>query len=219
MAHARQQPDEQVDALGELELQNRLIADLLDSWEEDTRKLQAGDSVEVRWERGSAAKLLLQHLAVREAAKQDVVGRLQKVGHPELAARLEREGPQRREAIARLDEAARGMQAINLNNPDVDRAIQETGAVFRRDVLTERDDILPAIQDVLGPAGERGLPSARYVRMRSATHPSRTPRWFDKIGPIKAVRALYDHLRASPAGGTNPRVDRAREHTPGPRAR
>ncbi len=76
---------------------------------------------------------------------------------------------------------------------------------------------LPLARQALGPAGERGLRDARYVRTHGPTHPNPVPRWYDKIGPLKALRALYDHLRGSPNGGTAPAVDACREHTPGPR--
>lgn len=55
--------------------------------------------------------------------------------------------------------------------------------------------------------------------MQSVTHPNPEPRWYDRVPPLKAVRALYDHLRGTPTGLTNPKLDRGREYTPGPRRR
>jgi hypothetical protein len=204
------------DALTELAEQNRLIAEMFDIWEEKTARLEHGDSVEVRWERGSAAKLLLQYLAVREGAKAAIVPRVAEAGDTELAQRLEADGRTRREAIDRLEEAGRGYQAINMNNAEIDEAVGHLEAIFREEIRNEEAEILPAVGRLLGPPPRSGMPSARAVRLRSGTHPSPTPRWFDKVVPLQMVRALYDHLRSSPSGLTDPDVDRGREHIPGP---
>jgi len=47
-----------------------------------------------------------------------------------------------------------------------------------------------AAREVLGPPGERGLPSARGVRTHSVTHPNPTPKWYDTVGPLKAICAF-----------------------------
>jgi hypothetical protein len=209
--------DQPVDALGSLKLQDNIVADLLDRWREASDQLREGDDVDVRWKRGSAVKLLLQHLAVRESAKEAVVGRLRDVDRGDLADMVEGDGVTRREAIGRLDELARGHQAITLNTPEIDHAVEDLAAIFDQERPEDVRTLLPQIRALLGPPGERGLPSARHVRTHSTTHPSPIPRWFDRVGPLKAMRALYDHLRAAPSGGTSPAVDEGREHLPGPR--
>jgi hypothetical protein len=203
--------------LEELSEQNRIIRELLDQWEHNTAQLEQHDDVNVRWERGSAAKLLLQHVAVREAAKRDIVAALRALGEDALADRLDGDGEARRAAIDRVDEKARGMQAINMNTPPVDKAVLALDAIVRSEVGTEDRDVIPAVRPLFGRSGQPELPGARSVRMRSATHPSRTGRWYEGIKPLQAVSALYDHLRSSPSGMTNPDVDSGREHTPGPR--
>jgi hypothetical protein len=209
-------PHEQgpVDALDVLEEQDKVITDVLARWRQETAQLESEDSVPVRWERGSAAKLLLQYFALRESAKEAIVGQLRSRGDEESATRLEGDGAGRRSAIDRLDEAIRGMQAISANTPEITDAIDRLGSIFDAEV-GEDHAILPELKQRLGPAGERGLPSARQVRTHSPTHPSPRPKWYDRVGPVKAVRALYDHLRGSPSGGTTPGVDSGREHTPG----
>lgn len=207
------------DALTELMVQNRQVEQMLDLWEEKTSLLSERDSVDDRWKRGSAAKLLLQHMAVREAAKQDVVARLHEVGQSDLADRLEADGPARRKAIARLDETARGHQAINLNYPDTDRAVADLAKVYRRESQAEQSDILPAVSAALGGPSERGLPGSRSVQRRSDPHPNPVPKWYDKVKAVKVIVSFYDHLRSTPSGGTSPRVDKGREHVPEPRSR
>jgi len=83
-----------------------------------------------------------------------------------------------------------------------------------REMDLETNETVPAVRQLLGPSGKRGLPSARHVRTHSPTYPSPVPRWYDKIGPLKAIRALYDHLRTAPSGATAPGVDEGREHLP-----
>lgn len=202
------------DALDVIETQNDTISRLFDEWGDATKQLEEADSVEVRWERGSAGKLLLQHVALRESAKQIVAGHLAEEGHAALAERLEGDGPARRRAIDRLDELTRGMEAINVNNPEIDGAVDEMGKLFVAEAKVEHEELLPAIRRALGPPGQRDLASVRYVRTHSPTHPSPVPRWYD-WGPLKAVHAMYDHLRGTPHSGTKPDVDSPREHTPG----
>ena len=203
------------DALTALRSQNELIAEMLDLWEAKTAQLRERDSVPDRWERGSAVKLLLQHLAVRETAKTDIASRLREVGEEALAGRLEAEGPERREAIRRLDRAARGHEAISLNYPQADEAVDELDRIFRSEMAAD-EHLIPEIERLLGPASQRDLPSVRSVQLRSDTHPNPVPRWYDKVSPLKAVVAFYSHLRSSPTGVTSPNVDRSREHLPGP---
>jgi hypothetical protein len=210
-------PDQPVDALGSLELQDKMVADLLNRWRGATDRLREGDDVDVRWKRGSAVKLLLQHLAVRESAKEALAGRLRDIERGDLADRVEADVVKRREVISCLDELTRGHQAITLNTPDIDQAVEELGAMFDQERPEETGVLLPQIRELLGSPGERGLPSARHVRTHATTHPSPVPRWYDRVGPVKAIRALYDHLRAAPSGGTSPAVDEGREHLPGPR--
>lgn len=206
------------DALTELTAQNKLIVEMLDLWRTKTTQLEERDSVPDRWERGSAVKLLLQHLAVRETAKQDIDARLREIDEPALADRLEGDGVDRRKAIRGLDEAARGRQAINLNYAEADRRVADLDRVIRGERQNEEGELLSRIGEALGQPGQRGLPGVRSVQMRSDTHPRPIPKWYDRIKPVKALVAFYAHLRSAPSGVGGPNVDRSREHVPGPRA-
>jgi hypothetical protein len=208
-------PDEPADALETLAEEDRIIDDLYEQWEASRRKLRGEESVETRWEKGSEGKLLLQHAAIRESAKEALAGRLREVGDTALADRVEGDGPTRRRAIARCDEVMRGRQAMAVNTPESDDALSELEAIIRAELPGEVGDLLPAARKALGPVGERGLPGARHIRRHAPTHPSAEPRWFDRVGPLKSMRAYYDHLRGSPSGGTKPGVDAGREHDPG----
>ncbi len=204
------------DALDSLAEADATVAELLDKWADDTDRLERGDDVNTRWERGSAVKLLVEHLAVRESAKQAVSERVGELD-ARLAERVEGDGVARRKLLAELDEVVRGHQAINLNDPAVDEAVDRVRALVAAELGPERNELIPAVEELLGSAEDRDLPSQRRVQMASATHPNPHRRWYDKVWPIKAVKALYDSLRTAPRGGTAPTVDNAREHTPGPR--
>lgn len=208
---ADRQPE---DAFDTFRLQNELIAGLLDKWTAGTDHLRRGDDINTRWERGSVTKLLLEHLAVREEAKARVTEALRHKGRHDLAGQLEADGPGRREDISALEEQVRGHQAMALNTPEVDGAVQRLVARLRPE-LQDEATLVPAAGDALGPPGSRGLPSDRSVRMHSVTHPNPQARWYDRVGPLRAVRAWYDHLRGSPHDGTSPKVDEAREYVPG----
>ena len=213
MANASAAKDD--DALDVITTQDGIIADLLQAWRDATERLKAGDDVNVRWERGSAAKLLLQHFALREAAKNALTTALGERGESDLAAGFEGDGAARRQAMDRLDREVRGHQAMTLNNPGVDTAVAELGALFDREQHAEMEELVPAAVAILGPSGSRELPSARKVGVTSTTHPSPEPRWYDRVVPLRALRAFYQHLRGTPTGFTSPAVDEGREHTPG----
>ncbi len=203
------------DALDTLAEQDALVIDLAEKWRSHTRTLTDHDDVDVRWRRGSTVKLLLQHLAVREEAVGRVSDRLAETGHEDLARRLEGDGPQRRTEISDLEALTRGHEAVTLNTPEADVAVQRLVARLARE-SEGRDGLLEEAGKALGASGERGLPTDRGVRMRSVTRPSPEPKWYDRVGSLKAVRAWYDHLRGTPHGMTSPDVDSAREHQPGP---
>jgi hypothetical protein len=209
--------DQPIDALDVIVTQDRIIADLFVVWHQASEQLSRADDVDLRWRRGSEVKLLLQHLAVREAAKESLVRRMREAGQQELATKLDSDATSRRERLATLDELARGHQAVSLNFPEIDAVVADLSAVFQRERPDDEGINLPEAAALLGPAGKRGLPSARSIRMQSVTHPHPVPRWYDRVPVIKAFEAFYDHLRSAPSGVLHPGVDRAREHLPGSR--
>ncbi len=213
---AKASGDKPVDALDLIFAQDHIIADLFAMWRRVSEQLDEGEDVDLGWRRGSAMKLLLQHLAVREAAKESVVRRIKQTGHEDLATKLEGDGISRRQRLAALDELARGHQAMALNFPEIDAVVADLAAIFEHERENDETAYLPEAAAWLGPPGKRGLAGARSIQMQSMTHPSPVPRWYDRVPVVKAFLAFYDHLRSAPSGVANPGVDRAREHLPGP---
>jgi hypothetical protein len=74
----------QKDAFDALAEQERLAGGLIAGWKDISGQLADHDSVDLRWQRGSDVKLLLQHLAVREEALAEVAVRLRQLGRAEL---------------------------------------------------------------------------------------------------------------------------------------
>jgi hypothetical protein len=204
------------DALDTLVRQGEILSELVATWSDATHKLMDHDSVQVRWERGSAVKFILQHAAVREQAKERVVERLREAGADELAGALEGDAASRRGEIGRLDEEARGHQAISLNNPEVDIVVEQVVSRLRKELDTEAAQVAEVVK-VLGGPEERNLPSDRAVRTQSLLHLSPEPKWYERAGALRALKAFYDHLRSSPNDITSPAVDEGREYQPGPK--
>jgi hypothetical protein len=204
----------QKDALDTLVSQNQAIGDLFKQWDSSTEILQAGDDVDVRWKRGTVAKMLVEHFAVREAALGSIDDRLRKVD-ASLANRVKGNGVERRRSIDRLFELTRGQGPMMLNNPEVDAAVPTLHAIFDQEMQSETESI-PAVERALGARGQRGLPTEHWVRMHSSTYPSPEPRWFDRIGPLKALRSAYDQFRLAPYEGVDRTADRTGASRPGP---
>ena len=205
------------DALETLCVQDELIRGMLDKWEEAEGRFDESreENVKQRWVAGSSVKLLVQHLAVREEAARHVRRRLEAVGQSELATRLEGNGEYRRRLIRELDKLVRFHEAITLNTPQIQQTVLSIDGVART-AIDDDGQLVARIEGVLGPAGSRGLPSDLSVRLRSTTYPVLRGRWWENIGPLRALAAFYAHLRLSPKGILSPRLDKSREHLPGP---
>ena len=207
--------DQPVDALDVISSQDTTITELFVMWRRTTEQLLEAENVDLRWRRGSAVKMLLQHLAVREAAKDALVRRLREDGHNDLASKLDGDAVSRREHIATLDELARGQQAISLNFPEIDQVIVDLGSIFDRESSPTRTPWrkLPACW---GQPASGGCPAPGASVCKASL--TLTPSLGGMTGSpvLKAIRAFYDHLRTAPSGAVNPTVDTAREHLPDP---
>ncbi|HTX00914.1 MAG TPA: hypothetical protein VMD59_19185 [Acidimicrobiales bacterium] len=155
-------------------------------------------------------------MAVREAARFEVIRRLRELGQQDLADGFEGDGESRRAAIDRLQGALQGLQSIDADTPEVLEAAAASAQLWQREVVADRDELLPAAARVLGPPGRRGLPSARSVRARSTLHPHPKASWYDGITALTYLRAALDHFQNSTYDVFSPALGDLEEHTPGP---
>lgn len=187
------------DALDQLEYEDRAINQLLDDLEDPRAD---------RNDHGQAAKLFVEHLAVREAAREYVAEALRRErGLTEVGDTMLRATERRRRELGHLDELGRGIQPINLDQgQDFTAAIEAIKADLRREIGTELRETVPLIRQRL-PERSRAklLPSARYVRKHAPTHPgAHKRRWYERFGPFVRAHAIYDFLRGFPTGGPGP---------------
>ena len=97
---------EVLDALDVVGFQDDVIGKLTLKWRDAERRLAEKGGVDQRSDRGSAIKLLLMHMAVRESARIAVALRLREVRNAGLADEFDVNGPKRRAAIDELGRAA-----------------------------------------------------------------------------------------------------------------
>lgn len=188
-------------ALDQLEYEDRTLRKLLDTFAE-----RHGDRVE----HGVVGKVLIEHLAVRLAAREAIVRALGDSSRPEVDG-LRRNTMENREVLAHLEEMARGVQPINLNQgQDFDAAVAEHAEQMRRQIDQELNEALPALRR----DGEGRLRSGSYVRHHAPTHPNpHHRRWYERVPPLVRLHAIYDRYRGFPTGGAKPseETDAARE--------
>jgi hypothetical protein len=190
------------DALDRLEYEDRALLELARAFaDEGLDRRQHGEIVE----------LLIEHLAIREAAREIVADGLAKVDEVRgLADRLRAGTVARRADLVRLEELGRGVQPTNLNQgQDIDAVVAEILPALRQHVDAELGEIIPEVRRRL-PLERRAkvLRSARYVVRHAPTHPGVHPRrWYERIGPLVRLHAVYDFLRGFPGGGAKPNAE------------
>jgi len=190
------------DALDRLEYEDRALLALVRAFGDDSLDRRDHDEV---------VGLLVEHLAVREAARELVAESLVKVDEVRVQAeRLAAGTVEGRADLVRVEELARGVQATNLDQgQDVDAAVAEILPGLRHHIGADLGEIVPEIRRRLS-AEERAkvLPTARYVVRHAPTHPgAHARRWYERIGPIVPVHALYDFLRGFPRRGAKPSAE------------
>ena len=201
--------DSRNDSLELLGEQDRVLAQIFDGWDATTLDPDADTRTVVRagFERGTYGKLLIEHTAIRVAAKTDIARVLRDVGDDGLADDLTRHLPEARRLLDRLDELARGVDAMGVAaSAPFAGAVGELAALIRADLQAEPDRMMPGIAAALGHHRAE-LHSARWVNHHAPTHPGSGERWYDAIPVLVRVHARYDHLRGFPWADSSPMDD------------
>ena len=195
-------PPDSLDLLAE---QDRALAAIFEGWDRTAPDTADGpEVVELDYDHGTYGKLLIEHAAVRVAAKADIERVLRAQGLDALADQLTAHLREVRDLLDRLDEMARGVAPIGVGGSLEFAGVAGTLAgTIRADLRNEPVGLIPKIAVALGPA--RGhLRSAKWVGSHAPTHPGSTQRWFDDIPILARVHARYDHLRGYPWADSSP---------------
>ena len=145
---------------------------------------------------------MVEHLAVREAALEIVAEALKSHSAlTDLGERLESGLPNRRRTLNELDQLARGVQAINLNQGHgFDAVALRVGASLRKEIKVDLDDLIPAVRHRVSPERlDEVLPSARHVRHHAPSHlnpDGRRP--YERFRFLVRLHALWDWMRTFP---------------------
>ena len=209
------------DSLALLAEQDRLLIDILNGWDAATPPPDVDDTstvVSAAFQRGTYGKLLIEHTALRVAAKTDIAPVLHDIGADALADDFIRHLPEVRRLLDRLDEMARGVNAMGVAaSLSFAGAVGELAALMRADLGAEPERAIPRVEAALGDHRAK-LHGARWVRRHAPTHPAPEKRWYDRIPLLVWVQARYDHLSGFPwaysAPMADPKVAEAVEHEP-----
>lgn len=198
------------DSLGMVAEQDRQLIEIFTGWDATTPGSDVDDSgtlVRSAYKRGTYGKLLIEHGALRIAAKRDVGRVLYGTGSAALADEFLRHMPEVARLVDRLDEAARGVNVMGVAaSPEFAEAAAELTALLRADLDTEPARVLPRIEVALGDR-RSDLHSAHWVRNHAPIHPAPRTRWYARIPILVRVQALYDHLRGFPWADSAPMAD------------
>lgn len=193
------------DALDVLEHQDSALQGLFIQLDEST-----GPAVKARYDHGNQAKRLIRRVALREAAKADVVRVLAEI--PALDPLRERVAgalEDRREAINVLARMGRGVRPLDLNKTqDLDGAIDDLRSVIGPEIAWELAEGIAALRGSLSTEQRASLHDDHYVRRHAPTtlDPSGF-RPYERIRVIGWALTAWDHLRDRPRPVKGARVE------------
>ncbi len=153
-------------------------------------------------DRGNIEKFLLEHFAVRLAARECLVREVS--GHERAGlsvSALARDDTEWREVLDRLDAMSRGVAAYELDlGQDFGTVLAQACVMAADEIAEELNTVIPDLVDALAPDERRRLLSrAETVRRHAPMHPNPNgPHFYERIGPVERVHTGWDHLRAMP---------------------
>jgi hypothetical protein len=196
------------DSLDLLREQDDVLRALFATWDAvDPTGEPTARAVPDAWDRGTVGKLILEHSAVRRAAKADIARVLRHTGRPDLADLLEGRAVAARTLLDRLDERSRGVQPIGMSaDASFVDAVDELRQLWDGELRSEPDYNLEEVAAALG--GHRAkLRSARFITKHAPTHPAPQRRWYHRIRILVRLHAGYDRLRGFPWAESGPLSD------------
>ena len=190
-------PPDNGTALDVLEYEDHHLRELFDQLASTS-----GQSVSDRSRHGDLGEQLVRRLAIREAAKLDIVHRLDsEEGLSDLLSRLNGVIGARRKAIDHLDALARGVTAMDLNQgQDFDGAIKDVRDLIGPEINWELATGIPAIREQVSAEDcAKLLHDGRYLRKHAPTRPGvGGGRWYERTAVLTRPVAAWDHMRDRP---------------------
>jgi hypothetical protein len=196
------------DALTLFVEQTRLLRDLVGEWEATVPPAEPGGDLARRARRhGTVGKLILEHAAVRLAARDDLIRVLRGCGRDDDADGLAGSREDLADVVRRLDHQARGVQPVSVGKQaEFADAAASYERLLREDPADDLDAYERHLADALGD--ERGkLHSSGHLRSHAPTHPSEHPHWYQHLPLVQRVHATYDRLRGFPWAESEPFAD------------
>jgi len=196
------------DSLGRFETEGERVRQLIAKWQQ-YGSLPTGQTngATVAYERGTIAKLLLEHAAIRLAAERDIEEALKRRGEVELSDRIDADAVATSQVLDALDEAMRGVQPVVVGSSSVVGSY--VGQLAERMDSDESSAVTSRLTTLLRAADRprTGLHSDRFVRRHAPTHPVSDTHSFARLRPLLWLRARYDRLRGYPWAEDTPYAD------------
>ena len=198
------------DSLDLIRREDHLLEDLFADWNHGAPDSDAsnGDVVVRDWKRGTIGKLILEHAAVRLAAKADVMFVLQRNGRTEIAGAFGQHAIEARRVIDQLDRYSRGISALDLRYSDeFSDGIEDLCRIWRGELRSESEYSLDHVATTLG-TNRSQLRTARFVKRHAPVHPALRARWYHRLAPVLWLHTLYDRFRGFPSSDSATFSDR-----------
>jgi len=182
----------------------------LDLLESEDRKIltiadeiatKRGSSVEDRADYGNEAKLLVRHLAAREAALLDVAEGLAKLtGLHELGDEFFGDPAPRRGKMDTVEHMSRGIQGMYLNTgQDFDGELSALLDLLRPSIEWDLYEGIPEVRARVGKRGAEVFHSADHVAHHAPTSLNPTgPQWWERAPVVSRLVTVMQHLRDYP---------------------
>jgi hypothetical protein len=194
------------DALTTYVEQTALLARIFDAWQDTAPPVEA-DPVKNARRHGTLDKLIVEHVAVRLAARDDIVRVLREHGADEAAAGLDSDRDEVARQLGRLDHLARGRQPVSLGGQTAfEEEATRLRALLVDDLGTDRDQLERPLVTALGEH-RSDLHSSQYITKHAPTHPAPLNRWYRRLSVVHRVQATYDRLRGFPWAESEPFAD------------
>lgn len=206
----RRERNSRQDSLDLVRIENRHLEDLLADWDQNAPDpdIAEEEAVVRAWKRGTVGKLVLQHAALRLAAKADVMFRLRRCDQSEMAGAFGQHAMEARQVVDQLDRYSRGVSALDLRFSDEFSAgIENLRRIWRGELRSESEYSLDHVATALG-AGRAQLRTARFVKKHAPIHPAARIRWYHRVSPVLRLHALYDRFRGLPTSESSTYSDR-----------